>query len=382
MKLYEKIINRQFIKKKYMFGIFKTIKYPNLKKYYFLGINFAIKEINDYLGNFYFKTPDFKLKNVKKGLKLILNEVPNDCDCIYYISSPTGEMYILANIIASLLKRHKSQKAYFLITKNSCFQIFKLFNPDCNDAKIYCLPKDSEFRSISKTSYKYKGKKIYIYFTRKHYYIQDSKILKDKRNKLHFTDCIYKALGLKGNVEFSSLKLPADTDKKIKEKLIGTKLNFDKFVIFAPEALTSLEYPKEFYTELQNKLNAKGFDVFWNVTKDKWKDKNSLKVPLSYEEILYLATKSKGVIGVRSGLFDVLSAINNVPLFVLYTDFPLRDKKGALHYTSKKALVGFTLKKFPNIREDIVYEYDTNVLKQDEIINQIMDKLNSTEEIL
>ena len=357
-----------------LYGLIKIKGNSYMVKYYLLGFCCAEKEINRYTEKFYFRTPSiFKKNNIKKDLKSILKEVPRECDSVYYISVPTGEAYVLARLMSKIIEKNKSKNPYFLFRNCQIVNIFTIFFSNNMNMKMYSLAHDGDFRRLCKYSYSYKRKKIYIYFPVWHYYQQDCKILEDKTNKTHFYSYICKQLGIQNNVDMPCLDGLIGAEEKLLEKNKTLKIDLNNFVIFAPEARTSLLYPLEFYITLQEKLKAKGIDVFWNIAKDIGKPVK--RAILSYDEILLLGLKSKGIIGVRSGFFDIMSALSDTPKFVLYTDFPFREKKGGQHYTAEKAIAGFTLKKLPNTSCEKIYEYNTNKLSAHDISNDIIKKL-------
>jgi ADP-heptose:LPS heptosyltransferase len=378
MKIFEHTYNALAKEKitKLFWGMISIVKSPNMKKFFLFGLHVATAEIKDYKEIFYLRTPNlFTYKNIKKGLKQIVAQVPHECDSVYYISTPTGEGYILANILSELIKKNKSKNPYILLRNSSLDNIFNNFCPSIKNKKVFVVERDLEWRKLCQSHHEYKGKNIYVFFRTRHYFLQDRKILGDKSNQTHFFQYVLDSLHVKVNPGSFCVKNLIASDKILEEKIKNLNLNWDKFVIFAPEANTSLMYPLEFYVNLAKKLQNKGYDVFWNLCKTKTVDQDIKTAMLSYDELFVLAKKSKGVIGLRSGLFDLLSGMNEFPKFVLYTEFPPRGKKAGQYYTSEKALVGFSLKKLPNVDVNKIYEFDTNKLDSSKITQLIIDGL-------
>ena len=102
----------------------------------------------------------------------------------------------------------------------------------------------------------------------------------------------------------------------------------------------------------------------------------------NYEELIELAKYSNGVIGLRSGLMEILSTLN-IPIACIYTSF---SKRGVLKaMDSSKALTGFTLKKLPGTIVDNISEFDVNNFSENDliklIINFIKDKQKGKNEV-
>ena len=70
----------------------------------------------------------------------------------------------------------------------------------------------------------------------------------------------------------------------------------------------------------------------------------------------------------RSGFLECLSQ-NNVPLYVLYTDFS--DRSGFKKLSSDKVLQGYSIKKLPNVNKDLVFEYDVNSFTSEDNILEL-----------
>ena len=90
---------------------------------------------------------------------------------------------------------------------------------------------------------------------------------------------------------------------------------------------------------------------------------------LTFEEAYCLASKSKGIIGLRSGLIEPLTAINNIPIVCLYSDFYERGPLLAL--SADKVLEAFSLKKLPNVNVNNIYEYNVQNYSQKDILSVI-----------
>ena len=366
-KVYERCELKNASEDKYLHRIAKGNFY--LQKL----MNFVYKNIRSIQKHLCILVSFYPKVGLKEELGKIDQRVPSDYDSIYYISVPTGEAYILSIMMPNILRKNCSKRPFFLFRNQQVKNIFHFFNRGKMSSEIWLLENDPKFREVFRYNYSFRNRNIYVFFPKRHYYYQDLEILNDKKGEKHFFYYICKKL----RISESAIKLPVSHPSEderclLHEKIKNLKLN-PKFVIFAPEARTASLYPLEFFLSLQKILKEKGVDVFWNTRKNIDGIKRFF---LSHEEILLLATESKGIIGVRSCFFDVMSSLPTLPKYVLYTDFPFKEKSGGQHYVADQALRGFSLAKLPGAIPEIIFEYDTNKMTSDEIRDDILKNLS------
>ena len=335
-------------------------------------VHFAQKNIKSIQKHLRIWTSFCPKVGLKEELEKIGQRVPRDYDSIYYISVPTGEAYILSIMMSNILRKNRSKRPFFLFRNQQVENIFHIFNRGKMNSEIWILENDSQFREVFKYNYSFKNRSIYVFFPKKHYYYQDLEILNDKKGEKHFFYYICKKMRISESAIQMPVFHPSEDERCVlHEKIKKLKLN-PKFVIFAPEARTASSYPLDFFLSLQKILKEKGVDVFWNTRKN---IDGIKRLFLSHEEVLLLATESKGIIGVRSGFFDIMSSLSTIPKYVLYTDFPFKEKSGGQHYVADQALRGFSLAKLPGAISEIIFEYDTNKMASDEIRDDILKNL-------
>lgn len=98
---------------------------------------------------------------------------------------------------------------------------------------------------------------------------------------------------------------------------------------------------------------------------------------LTLEEAFYLASLSKGVIGLRSGIFELLAYIKNIPIVSIYTKFGQRGNFKEM--ASEKVLTGFTLTKLPNVNVNNLFEYDINKISERNLLLNFIEDEKSLE---
>lgn len=91
------------------------------------------------------------------------------------------------------------------------------------------------------------------------------------------------------------------------------QIDFDKVIVISPTA--GIEYdegvPISFWEKITKYLSDKGYIVYTNTNgKDFPVLKNSNQLFLDYDNLFHLLNKCKALIGIRSGLFDIMHATN------------------------------------------------------------------------
>lgn len=154
---------------------------------------------------------------------------------------------------------------------------------------------------------------------------------------------------------------------KEEAKLLG--LDLENFIFLAPKA-NSMREKDALFDEILSFAKENEIDVYVNLAPgdlftSSYPYKNSA---LSMEGALYLASHAKAVIGLRSGFLELLT-LSKVPIFALYTQL-FRDD-----ISSCEVREGYSLKKFPGINQDLVFEYDFTNTSDDEVKESIIKEL-------
>lgn len=304
----------------------------------------------------------FKFKNKIQAnyiYEFIKNNYSESFDSIYCLNgAPSGEIYLILNMIDLILRKNNSKKPLFLVDKPFKQQLCTLLCPDIpvilNKTKI-----ELYFNNLY--SYKIKECIIYNFFPTVHYINQDILI---NSNKEHYFSYIKSALNIEEKPQFKDLDI-SDTAKQNVLSIIEEN-NLDKFIIICPEANTCEEnhinWNKicEIYFDL-------GYKIVLNISNFKNYIPHTIPLFLPYEEMFLLTQKANALIGLRSGLIEILSQCSKTTIFhIFYTNFP---KRGALKaMDAEKALNGFSLIKLPNINIENIFEYNANELANDDIL--------------
>ncbi len=361
-KIYLKFLNiclckietdSNLIKYKFLNGII-YFKYNRSSLEYrirLIGFTIYRKESNDIL----------KYESLYKRLQKKNYLYPN---VLIFNGAPSGELYIVLNLLKNIFKNISNDQFLFVVDKKFKKDLCCLYYPNIN-----CLIDKNLNLYVSKTEeYQINNTKFYSFFSTKHYLKQDEEI--NKKN-VHYYDYIHRELKI---VNASLFKLP-QISKKTSEKIKNyiEENNLKNFIIISPEANTCSKYSESFWKNLCEQLKCASYEIFLNIMKMENYVEGCYVNYFNYEELIELAKYSNGIVGLRSGLLEILSTLN-IPIACIYTSFP---KRGALKaMDSSKALTGFTLKKLPGIIVDNISEFDVNNYSEQELINLIIDSLD------
>lgn len=344
------------ISKTYEFRLFGIkLLYSKLKgyykKYYFLFLPILlIKATNQFLTDF---------------LDNLIRKYPQ-YDDYYVFLSRSGEFFLLMHHLKEWLQKNKSTNFVLIFSAKYHLNICKMFFPEipCIYMKNINVPLIS--RGIKKIKTAYKNKNFYVP-TYERYFVDVENKIRDNNN--HYYELLKSHLNLSNKTDHYSI---TDSTKEKVAKIVNYFLD-NNFIFISPETLSNEPMEKDFWEDLSKKIKAKGYKIYCNAMFFHNLIPNSEAMFLTYEESIELAKYAKGIIGMRSGFIECLSQ-NNVPMFVLYTDFPKRQ--GFKRLSSDKVLNGYSIKKLPYVNKDNLYEYDVNKYKKQElIIAEILNKL-------
>lgn len=331
---------------------------------------FRKEEQNDYIKIYILSILIRKTNMAEQKCREMWNKYHNQYDDIYFLASPSGELYLFLNTAQAIIKKYGSKRPLFIVDKPYKKDMCRMFQPD-----IPCVQEEFPIALYlyEKHIHKINNMKFFLFFPTWYYVMAQDKLIKERLSgKINYYDCILDFVEL--NRKDNNFHLPIislDAKKSLQEKIQKLGLNLDKFVFLSPEAISCLHYPQSFWVNLIKKLKELGYDVFLNIMNSNNNIEEAKTCFLSHEEVFALAQLSSGIIGLRSGMIEILSMIN-VPIHVLYTDMPKRvliepmDAENTLH--------AFTMKKLPGVNVDNIYEYDCNNITEENLLTTILEK--------
>ena len=328
---------KQIIKEIKIFGMpfNQYVQIGNIRTYYFF--NYKYKECD--LGNIFYQ----------KHKKLF-----DQYDDIYILHANIGESVLFLKLAKSYFKKNGSNKPLFIGSQNYHKDLVELLCPDIPVVIIRGIN-----ISLYEDKFKVNGNKTFRLLFSKPYFDSVEDNIRDKNNStIHFKTQMLNYLGLEDK-DFSNdaINISNETRKSLQEKIAKTNLDLGNFVIFTPEANTCEDYEFEFWQQLKTKYESQGIDVFCNVVQsiNKVKFNKFKQCDLTLGELYELTKMAKELIGLRSGLLDLL-VLTNTPMKVLYTNAKNRYSFNPL--TSEEMMSGFNMQEYLNVKECNVMDKD------------------------
>lgn len=302
-----------------------------------------------------------------------------DFDDVYvYRMRALGDAYMLSFMIDDWFMKNKSQKPIIVFWKQSSNDLFKILKPKLQSATInYNFKKALEIFRYNKANqfFVYKGKRFFSFINKQ--------LIIDIHNKLHlrfensqrgseisFFLNLSKHYGNIDDSEFRPDLIKLDNEK-IVEYAKNKGLNLDKFVFLTPECSSNISYDSKFWLLLIEKLKNMGYGIYMNSYKS-FKDIPQIVNDCPDLRTTYtLASKAKSIIGIRSGINDLLSTVN-VPQHLIYTRFKCDGVNN-----SDLNIQEFSLKHLPKVNKDNIYEYSADNLTIEDLLNTILKGLEN-----
>ena len=336
-----------YLKKSYVLGLFyykENIKIYS-KEFRIIGLPFWKKKIKQGFEKYYlFGLVVFQKSSRKRLYNTILKEIQNKYEHIFINFNCSGETYLFLSYI------NPPPNSIFIATRKYHIDLCRMMHP--NIECIY-LPDIINLRSFDNV-YKeeYKDKTFYNILPFKHF-VRLEKNLKNGLD-VHYCKEICKTMGVEysANTKFPTVSENAKNSALDKAKRIG--LNLNNFIFLCPESQSNEDPKEDFWKNIINDFYNKGYDVFLNVLEQNPKFGTAKTCFLTFEEVYYIASLSKKIIGLRSGFIEYLTSIKNVPITCYYTDFKDRCKLKPID--AETVLKGFSLKKLPNVEAKNITE--------------------------
>lgn len=285
-----------------------------------------------------------------KMLDEILKTTTKAHDWIFLLRAGLGEAYLLNFMLDEILKNKKIKTPCFVCHRKSYKYLFELYFPNI---PFYYIDIDIKrlFPMLTKRFIKYKGHNFNINPTTLK---EVQKLFNDYEKNIetrHYTDVI-KEFNKINNFSFKKPCFKKETETSLIKKT--KNLNKNNFIFIINDANFVTKLPEKFWKELEESLKEKGYDVFINSQK------------LTISEAIMLADKAKAIIGLRCGFSELISTLNTKK-YIIYTT--------CKHNNLPKLEQILTLKKYPFVNKETIFEY--NILKDNiEIIkNKILGEL-------
>lgn len=356
-------------------NIIRILKNTDIKTFYLFNIPILKTVINGietryYLFNYQVKSRNSAIEFYNKYLKNIEFEY----DDIYILNSNIGELYLFAAyLLKSFLKKNNSNKPLFIATKKYHIDIISIYFPDAKF--IYIKDK---IRDIKKNAtFNIKNHKVFLIFDFSHFARVCQEIRDNEIGATHYFNDIINTLGLTGNDCLKpspniSKATISNATKKIKE----TNLNLNKFIILMPEALSCTSISTEVWLDIAKKLINKGYDIYFNIVNEENKKVFSEYkfADLNIQELFYLASFSKAIISLRSGLTEFLLP-TGIPNITIYSQFKNRNIFKGI--TLEKIMASFSMQKIPYVNTKLIKEINSENQDENNLTNEVITQIES-----
>lgn len=304
--------------------------------------------------------PVYIKNRTKDFMKQFDSYLNNDYDDYYLIRHNIGETYIYLSHIKDWIKHNDSKKPVVIVWREKDMQYYKLFVDGFADLLFIPLKQDDLNKFFQKDITYYKGHR----FICNTYKIAENMY---KINKLVKKNNFYNFITKDFSDCLTDMNVPKiDNQKKrfIKE-YIKTKVDGKQFILVCPNATSLRDVSVNFWETLIYKLNKLGYVIICNGFENEIKMKGVINISMDIVDMMAIASLSKGMISLASGLSVLLSSVSPKS-DLIYTDF----KNGILNSTLGLKL--YSVKNIPVIKNKKVREYDIKDYTEEELISSII----------
>lgn len=350
LKLYNHFYN--IWKEKYSILGLEVLKYKlkdNLLSKYILGVKISETEKI---------TPE-----IKSYFRYIKNRLNSNSKFVYIINEHLGETFLLSSMIDQLYKKDKIEKASFVVQSEAQKEVLNLFIDKNKIESIIVLPTVRNIRvnvSLFISSVKKLGNVTYRVLMPETFWC------KQEICNNHYLDLICKELDLNSSKMDVLANVEDDFVSKTMDFAERQGLNINSYIFVLPEAISVKELPREFWETLIKQLRELGYDIYLNICNDKNRFENTKSFKTTISEAYVLAQKAKYIIGMRSGLFEIIASAKKVPAICLYN--------------GDNRLIRNSIKNMEMLNYDKLFEYDFD--SDSNIINKILTNIKIEDNIL
>lgn len=290
-------------------------------------------------------------------------------DDIYILKANSGEVYLtLTYFIDALIKKNGSKNPFLLATQKYHLDIIKMICPDIPHSYI----KKFKLNMIGST-FKIDNFNFFLLYDTPYFKQVENDIKNNPLGEQYYLKSILKRLDITSDeLSMRKITVPPEDEQNMLKQVAGTGLNLEKFVFLAPEAQSCKLYDEDFWVQLINLLQEKGYDVFVNLVDKTVKLEGALDFKtckLNFAEAFALAKRAKKIVSLRSGFTEFLLQ-TNVPIDVLYTKFKHRHAFNDMDIY--QVMSGFGLKQLPFVDKEKIQEFNTFEMSQKDCLKKIM----------
>lgn len=270
-----------------------------------------------------------------------------------------GETYMFNYFYKALIEKYNIMNSCIIVVNPSQKCLLQVFG---NESYLIDLDFNKMNSAFKQNIYKYKKHIFHIY----------PNVLKDSIYLFeNFESGMTYPNALKNNLKINNynechFNFNSEMIKNVKRKLQNLGLNFEKVILFLPEAHTIESLNSSFWKELANDFDILGYDVIYNVNNTENFSKYTPNLALDIDEVLYLASISKCIVALRSGLCEPMTRFNTM-MQVIYTAHKFSN------ISSAKMLDFSRLTAYPMVSNKNILEYDKSCIESKLLRNLIIE---------
>lgn len=288
----------------------------------------------------------FKKSDEKMLLDKIIKIIGTKHDSVIYLRAGLGEAYIFYFMVKEYIKNKGLKNPCFICHRAFYNELSKMLAPDIPFYHID-IPQNQLYETFKTRNIKYRGIIFNVNPSTLGEILEVWEKYRAKTEMRHYID-VLKELNSISNLNSNLPIIDEETKQSALNKI--KDLNKDNFIFLIPDVNFFHLLKPSVWDKIKEGLKEKGYDLFIN------------SANFSISEAYYIATLSKGIVGMRGGFSEVLSTI---------------DKPKHIIYTRNKARVWnsidiFTLKNYPLVNKDSIFEYECFEDEQMPVVEKIL----------
>lgn len=293
-------------------------------------------------------------------------------DRIVFLFNNTGETSFLLSSI-SLDSRDVLDKTLLIGTTFYHDQLAKIYCPNCDYHSANHL-RWINLNWSEESPFIYRKIKVYLPGCFSYFREYEKEIRDCGKNDYceHFYSRFIKFQSLNGKCKLFKPEISIETIRIANEKLKFQNIN-RPFILICSESSSNEEISDQFWITLSKEIYTLGYDVIFNSSRNSMACSFGHNFYTTFEESFVLASKAKAIVGIRSGILDLILPFVNT-MIAIYTPFRYRSDELPV-IEAEKVQKAFTLKKLPTAKNKKIQEYIVEDLSSFDVNNAVKNIL-------
>lgn len=293
----------------------------------------------------------------------ILEKIP-EYDHIFIVRPKAlGEAYMFCYFYRALVKKYNAKNPCVVVSNFAQQSLLKVFGIDAEFIEFDINKKN---QALKQRLYSYKRHIFHIYpNTLK----ESMRLFSEFEEGMTYPVALKKTLDLE-KFDECDFKFDIQIKSSVGRKMQSMGLDIENLVVLVPEAFTIGSLPHSFWLSLAGELQYMGYSVVFSLANNENLSIFTPNIFFDIEEVLYLASVSKGIVTLRSGLCEPMTRFDSV-MHVIYTSHRFNN------VSSSRMLDFSRLTTYPMVNNKDIFEYDKSVLDYETLKNKIIEDFKS-----